>query len=464
MLDISALVIPSAHHRLARSLEDIPGYATNTQLIATFAASALLCWMAANFARRQFRAWFVSMILVSMSLGIRLWAIKSAHMAAVVPIAVNIAIIAFLLLAYREFPRAGNRHPRRHSAATRAAQHNWVRRLLDDSPAGDSLDYFALRHDKAIIWEPGRRAGIAYAVAHGVMLASGDPLGDPDHWGAAIETFTAEAHRHAWVIGVAGCSERGMCAWKAHADVESLEIGDEAIVELADFSLAGNSKKNLRRQQHRAERSGAIMRIASIGDLEPRLRARLAHGAEQWRNGRTERGFSMALGRTCDPVDANALIAWAEVDGQPTCVLQFVPWGPHGLSLDLMRRGPQAPAGIMDALILRVIAFAREQGYREISLNFAPFRSALVPASGPASLARRTWRRLLLLASTRVQIESMLQFNAKYRPRWMPRYLLYPSARDFARVSTAYLRAERFITTPHWLPGARPRTLMASAR
>ena len=52
--------------------------------------------------------------------------------------------------------------------------------------ARDSLGYFALRRDKSVVWSERGKACIAYRVVSGVMLASGDPLGDPEAWPGAI--------------------------------------------------------------------------------------------------------------------------------------------------------------------------------------------------------------------------------------------------------------------------------------
>ena len=52
--------------------------------------------------------------------------------------------------------------------------------------ARDSLGYFTLRRDKSVVWSESGKAAIAYRVVSGVMLASGDPLGDPEAWPGAI--------------------------------------------------------------------------------------------------------------------------------------------------------------------------------------------------------------------------------------------------------------------------------------
>jgi len=43
------------------------------------------------------------------------------------------------------------------------------------------------------------------------------------------------------------------------------------------------------------------------------------------------------------------------------------------------------------------------------------------------------------------QIESLLVFNAKFHPRWVPRYLVYDSVADIVPVAVAALSAEAFL-------------------
>ena len=76
--------------------------------------------------------------------------------------------------------------PRARLAAADAAR---IRELLDKYGDRDSLGYFALRDDKSVIWSPSGKAGICYRVVAGVMLASGDPLGDSEAWPGAITEF-----------------------------------------------------------------------------------------------------------------------------------------------------------------------------------------------------------------------------------------------------------------------------------
>jgi lysyl-tRNA synthetase, class II len=323
-----------------------------------------------------------------------------------------------------------------------------MRSLLGRSP--DSLGYFNLRRDKSVVWSDSGKAAVAYRVVSGVMLASGDPLGDPEAWPGAIANFLAKAELHAWTPAVIGCSERGGQSWCRPTGFSALELGDEAVVDVPSFSLDGRPMRNVRQMVRRIERAGYTTEVLRAGSVSEGERRRALVDADAWRGTETERGFSMALGRLMDPADPDCVFVVARQDGVMRAFLQFVPWGPDGMSLDLMRRDRTADPGVNELLIVEALRSCPALGVNRVSLNFAAFRSTLERGerlgAGPFV---RAWRTVLLFASRWFQIESLYRFNAKFQPTWVPRFIVYPAARDLPRIAVAALEAEAFLTWPH---------------
>jgi lysyl-tRNA synthetase class 2 len=323
-----------------------------------------------------------------------------------------------------------------------------LRALLAREGRRDSLGYFALRRDKCVVWSPSGKAAVTYRVVNGVLLASGDPLGDPEAWPGAIEAALELAVRHAWVPAVMCCSELGATVWSRYG-LDAYELGDEAVVDVDGFSLAGRPMRCVRQAVARVQRAGYVTSVRRVRDVPAAELAALVAAADAWRGAAVERGFSMALSRLGDPADDGCVLATAYRDGWPYGLLHFVPWGPDGLSLDLMRRDRAADNGLNELLIAAVLAAGKDLGTARVSLNFAVFRSALERGSrlgaGPVS---RLWRTVLLLASRWWQIDSLYRFNAKFRPTWVPRYLSFPTTRDLPRIALAALEAEAFLVRP----------------
>ncbi|MBF9067811.1 phosphatidylglycerol lysyltransferase domain-containing protein [Streptacidiphilus fuscans] len=361
-----------------------------------------------------------------------------------VDIAINVlSVILFLLVLYALFraPKGKEYLCPEDEARLRA--------LLDRHGERDSLGYFALRRDKSVVFSPTGKAAVAYRVVGGVSLASGDPIGDVEAWPGAIDQWLEQAEVHAWTPAVMGASEEGGNVYARHG-LNALELGDEAIVEVEDFSLEGRAMRGVRQAHKRVGRAGYTVRIRRHGDIPEQEMDSLLSLADHWRDGETERGFSMALGRLGDPDDGQCVMLECH-DGEEElrALLSFVPWGREGLSLDLMRRDRESDNGLMEFMVIELIQQAEKLGVQRISLNFAMFRAVFERGgrlgAGPIL---RLWREVLIFFSRWWQIESLYRANAKYRPIWEPRYLLFERTSDLPRIGIASARAEGFINAP----------------
>ncbi|WP_244963338.1 bifunctional lysylphosphatidylglycerol synthetase/lysine--tRNA ligase LysX [Actinomyces trachealis] len=325
-----------------------------------------------------------------------------------------------------------------------------VRELLAAHPQ-DSLGYFATRRDKSVLLN--EHGGVAYRVSLGVALASGDPLGEPATWVASARSFLHHAAAYGWTPAVVGTSEAGARAY-VEAGLRALQIGDEAVLRSATFRL--DALPEVCRAVRHLSRMGYTVRIRRHRSIPAEELARLSTLAGSWLAGEPERGFSMALGRLADPADGycvmvEALFPPQDPRGEVAALLSFAPWGADGLSLDVMRRHPQADNGVNELMVSSLMAQGRELGVSQVSLNFAVFRSAFTEGARlGAGPIQRLWRRLLLLASRWWQLESLYRSNAKYAPEWVPRLVCYHDAGDLAQVALATGVAEGFVTVPRW--------------
>ncbi|MEU6403705.1 phosphatidylglycerol lysyltransferase domain-containing protein [Streptomyces sp. NPDC046985] len=370
--------------------------------------------------------------------------VPAVHAPRWVDITINALMAAtFLLVLYVCF-----RSPRGRDLLTEKDEAK-LRELLDRHGERDSLGYFALRRDKAALFSPTGKAAVTYRVVGSVSLASGDPIGDPEAWPGAIDAWLAEAHRHAWTPAVMGASEEAGTVYARHG-LDALELGDEAIVDVADFSLEGRAMRVVRQAHNRVRRAGYTVTLRRHGDIPDDEMALLVARADQWRDGATERGFSMALGRLGDPGDGRCvMLECRDADGEPRALLSFVPWGEQGLSLDLMRRDRDSENGLMEFMVVELLLRAGEIGARRVSLNFAMFRSVFERGARlGAGPVLRLWRSVLTFFSRWWQIESLYRANAKYRPVWEPRFLLFAKSADIPRIGIASARAEGFLTPP----------------
>jgi lysyl-tRNA synthetase class 2 len=138
-----------------------------------------------------------------------------------------------------------------------------------------------------------------------------------------------------------------------------------------------------------------------------------------------------------------------DAEGRVRGFIHFAPsYGYAAVSLSLMRREPDTPNGLMEFLVARGLEQLRQRGVDEASLNFAAFARLIHEPRGPLE---RLLGRGLLVADAFFQVERLHRFNAKFFPRWEPRYLLYERVLALPRVGLAALWAEGQLPKPSLL-------------
>jgi lysyl-tRNA synthetase, class II len=248
------------------------------------------------------------------------------------------------------------------------------------------------------------------------------------------------AEEHALRLAVLGAGGEMLRLWE-QAGLRATYMGDEAIVETRDFSLQGHAIKKVRQAVNRVERSGFTFELQRLGALDDGTLGRLEEVSAAWRRGAPERGFSMALDVLGGEHQRDSVVAITrDADGQIRGFLHFVPtYGRPAMSLSFMRREHDTPNGLTEFLIVRSIDALRDQGVEELSLNFAAFARFM---HAPETLRERILGRVLALGNPFFQLESLYRFNAKFFPRWEPRYLAYEGPLGLPRTGLAALRAE----------------------
>ena len=313
----------------------------------------------------------------------------------------------------------------------------------------DTLAYFKLRRDQHYLFSTDRSAFLGYRVEAGVLLVSGDPVGPSEAIPGLLRELSAFAEARGLHIAAIGVGECLLPVWE-QLGLRSLYLGDEAVVEIGAFSLEGRPIRKVRQSVTRLEKQGYRASLHELGELSDADLAGLEEVSRRWRGGASERGFAMSLDalRSDDHGDSLVVLGRDE-DGRIRGFLHFAPsYGRPAVSLSLMRRDPDTPNGLTEFLVARGLEQLRERGIEEASLNFAAFARLIHDPHGPF---QRLFGRGLLLADAFFQIERLYRFNAKFFPRWEPRYLLYERALGLPRVGLAAMWAEGQLRKPRVL-------------
>jgi lysyl-tRNA synthetase class 2 len=320
-----------------------------------------------------------------------------------------------------------------------------VARSLVETYGNDSLAFFALRRDKSYLFSPSRRAFLAYRVVAGTALVSGDPVGDDAEIGDLLADLRRLVRAHGWRLAVVGASGEHLDRYRS-LGLKPVPIGEEAVLRPAEFSLEGRPIRKVRQSVSRLRKAGYSFRVVAADDVEPGIAAELEEVSASWRGGEPERGFSMAIDDLHVP---GTVLALAEdQNGRVGGFLHLAP-APAGAgwSLSTMRRRPEAPNGLTEFLVAETLAWARETGASELSLNFCALTDFLAEER-VTTPGRRLVRRGLLLADNAFQLDRLYSFNRKFFPEWRRRYICVERFTDLPAVGFAYLHAESLLVPP----------------
>ena len=310
----------------------------------------------------------------------------------------------------------------------------------------DTLAYFKLRRDQHYLFSPDRQAFLGYRVEAGVLLVSGDPVGPEAAIPSLLRELSLFAETRGLRLAALGAGELVRPLWE-QLGLRSMYLGDEAVVETGSFSLEGRAIRKVRQSVTRLEKHGYRAELVRLGQLSDAELAELEAVSVSWRRGDVERGFTMSLDELRREDHGDSLVVLGrDAEGDIGGFLHFAPsYGRAAVSLSLMRRRLDTPNGLMEFLVARGLELLRERGVEEASLNFAAFARFV---HAPRGWGERVAGRGLLIADAFFQIERLHRFNAKFFPRWEPRYLMYERVQALPRVGLAALWVEGQLPKP----------------
>src|SRR5262245_41922184 len=308
-----------------------------------------------------------------------------------------------------------------------------VRALTIARRAPRAAAYLAMLGDKQLLFHESGEGFVMYGVSGRSWVSLGDPVGPAAVREELAWRFHEAADAHG---GVTVFYEVGADDLPLYLDLglSLRKLGEEARVPLADFSLAGGSRKSLRQSKARAEREGGSFELlpadavpAHLDEIEAVSKAWIASKntrEKRFSLGYFERGY---LSRTPLAVvkRGGRIVAFANV---------LAGDAREEFTIDLMRYDNDAPVGVMEYLFTELMLWGHAEGFRWFSLGMAPLSGFEHHRLAPL------WNRLGALlyrhGENFYNFRGLRGFKAKFDPVWEPRYLASPGGLTLPLVLT----------------------------
>ena len=288
---------------------------------------------------------------------------------------------------------------------------------------GTSDDYFKLWPDKSYYFSPDRSCGIAYRTVGGIAVALGDPAGLAQGLEGIVRTFLRFCTDNGWNVAfVAGRPD--LLPMYHQLGLQSLKIGEEAVVNLERLPETIKHSKHLRHIRNKFEKEGYQF-ARHLPPHDPALLAQARQVSDEWLQipGRRERGFALGYFDQ-DYLGDCPLAVLRESSGRIIAFANEIrSYHPGEATIDLMRHRPDVPNGTMDYLFISLMLALQEQGYRTFSLGLAT--GAGVGDEPGASLEERVVHELAELLPRSFSYKGLHEYKDKFDPEWEDRFLVY---------------------------------------
>lgn len=331
----------------------------------------------------------------------------------------------------------------------REALEAWVRRY-----GTNSSSYVLLEGTKHYFTSRRVNGFIAYQLSAGVAVIGGDPVCAPEDAQLLLEEF------------LRAMQERPVCAYQVtpemltafrRAGFKHIQIGNEAIFELARFTLSGGQMELVRAATNKARREGVVIfehHPFALGAKE--INKELCAVSAEWFQVKGNHEMGFLLGSPMLERRSAKRYFVARSGGGEGRIEGFIVcepiYGRNGYYLDCTRRRVDAIRGTMELLTTEIFRLLRDEGYDIGSMGLAP----LANLDDPDLRRHPRLTKLMKFAYERVEgtydFKHLYRYKAKYHPHaWERRYLCFNQSTLSPRMLYATVQVRNAITLQAFL-------------
>ncbi len=279
-----------------------------------------------------------------------------------------------------------------------------------------------LTGDKSVVFDKDRDSFIMYGVSGKSMVAMGDPIGNSDGISELIWIFYEIAMKSGKRVVF---YEVGTEYLSYYLDIglNILKIGEEAVVDLNEFSLVGGSRKGLRYTFNKLQKEGCSFRIIEKNEVESII-DELKEISDTWLDLKKGSEKKFSLGSFNKDYIKNFRIGVIEKDGKITAFCNL--WetsNKNELSVDLMRYRPGSPDSVMEFLFINLMLWGKENDYKWFSLGMAPLSG--IEGHELSTFWNRFGNFVFNLGGHIYNFKGLRRYKEGFSPQWRPKYIVF---------------------------------------
>lgn len=297
-----------------------------------------------------------------------------------------------------------------------------------------SVDYFKTYNDKLLFFSSQSDSFISYRTASNFAVVLEDPVAKDEE---SAKICIREYEKY--------CTNNGLKAVYYRIPESSLPlyhslkkrhlfIGQEAIVELDNFTLEGRKRGTLRNAVNKVADKGYTTTIHPH-PIKDGILQKLKAVSDEWLmdTGRSEIVFSQGQ-FLWDELKNQTILTVENEEEKIVAFLNIIPDYAEGeLTYDLIRKTADAPNGVTMYLLIELFKYAKEAGFKSVNLGFAPMSGIVTPQN----LTERSMKYAYNTISTFSHYKGLREFKERFFPVWENKYLIYEHDFDLLTIPSA---------------------------
>lgn len=291
-------------------------------------------------------------------------------------------------------------------------------------------DYFKTQPDKELFFSQQFPSFVAFRTAHNFAVVLEEPVCDEKDKLAAVVEFEDHCRKRSLKVIFYRVSEKSLPIFES-LEMKRIKIGQEAVVDVVAFTLEGKEKKSLRNGLKALEKKGFSVFVHQPPHSREFV-SRLKAVSDEWLEAFDKKEMVFSQGMFDESVIVNQpVIVVGDADGKTVAFLNIIPDFAKGeCTYDLIRRTADSPGGCVDAMIIRLIEYARNNFYLTINMGLVPFSG--IENSDVA--AEQIVRFVSQKSGSLKHFKSLQFFKEKYARSWENKYLVFEHDFDLLQV------------------------------
>ncbi|WP_104092410.1 rhomboid family intramembrane serine protease [Arthrobacter sp. GMC3] len=329
---------------------------------------------------------------------------------------------------------------------------------------GDSLSWMTQWANNDYWFNAAGTVAIAYQEHFGVAVTVGGPIGEKDHYEAALDEFLQHCAQESLTPCLYSVTDE-LWAPLRERGFRRVSVASETLLDIQSMEFKGKDWQNVRTAMNKAAKLKITPLWKRYSELPTGMRTQIHEISEEWVSGRALPEMGFTLGGVNELKDDAVMLCLAvEENGRIHGVTSWLPVYSHGevvsWTLDFMRRNTDAFNGVMEYLIAEAVLFFKDH-VAAISLSGSPLSTnpdvegdggeaseesgaqahEQEPLHPFASLEDSSMERILgLLARTLEPVygfASLAHFKSRFKPRHRTLYMMYEDALSLPAIGRA---------------------------